>query len=329
LPASLAIHAADKILIDEGFSIVLQNGTLSLETDEGNLSIYGNIKHTDGLVRIRSGQDLKVGSGRQFSHCRIESRNGDISLYSAQDIYILASDKRSAFVSTQGAGRQLTALAERDAFLMGGKESTARAYVFSKGDLSFLTGRHLTMDSSPLTYAAIGAAQNVTVVVDNQFPTPPQVGPGALYVGPSCRLQGGTLKIFAAKQSNNTIQGALNLASFLPGAEYSSSAEEVWGTYFYSGVGGVPFTIFYKDVWMSSHVTDLFNTAITEFLDDLKFFDEFHYLRKNFWLRYDRPAYDKVRLPSTTSSPEVVPDKIYRMLQEVYKNCDGNLGKLL
>lgn len=329
LPASLTIHAIDEILIDDGFSIALQNGTLTLETDVGDILINSYVKHTDGLVHIRAGQDLKIGSGQQLTHSRIESQNGNVSLYAGRDLYLLGSEKRAALVNTHGATSQLTVLAERDALLMGGKESAAKVYVFSKGDLSFLTGRHLTMDSVGPNYAAIGAAQNVTVVVDNAFPTPPLVGPGALYMGPSSRMQGGTLKIFAAKQSNNTIQGALNLVPFLPSAEYSSSAEEVWGSYFYSGVGGVPFTIFYKDVWMSSRVTDLFDTAVTEFLDDLKYFDEFHYLRKNFWLRYDRPAYDKVRLPGTTSSPEVVPDRIYRMLQEIYKNCDGNLGKLL
>jgi hypothetical protein len=135
-------------------------------------------------------------------------------------------------------------------------------------------------------------------------------------------MQGESLRIFTVKQSLNTLEGALNLVSFSPGAEFSTSGEEMWGTYFFSSTGGVPFTIFYKDVWVSPRVADLFIIATTEFFQNLKDFDYFFYVQRRFLLGYDRKAFAKIHR-------ETPHDRSYRMLRKTYKNSCGELRELL
>lgn len=327
LPAELTIQAKTDLKVEDGFSVALQKGKLNLNTSEGDLSIIGTVKLQEaGQLQLSAAQDIKIGSGLQTAHSRVESQHGGLTISAGRDLLISASDNRVAQINAQG---DISIVAGRDSILMGGKESTARAFVFSKSNLSFVSGQHLTLDSKGSGYAGVGATNDVTVVVDNAFPVPPQVGPGALNMGPNSRMQGGSLRLFTAKQSNNVIEGVLNLVPFSPGAEYISTSAESWGAYFYSFSGGVPFTIFYKDVWISPRITDQFNAATYEFLQDLKYFDEFTYVQKKFWERYDRKAYEPLRTQDALSSPDVLPDTKYRMLQRNTKNTDSQLEELL
>ncbi|MBI2742448.1 MAG: filamentous hemagglutinin N-terminal domain-containing protein [Chlamydiales bacterium] len=326
LPATLSVKAEDDLLLNEGFSMILQRGALDLKSERGDVALHGSVKLGDGHLYIQAAQDIKIGSGTQGLHSRIDAAEGSMTLTAGRDLLLTASDTRVAQINSSG---NITLMAGRDAVFLGGKESAARAFVFSKNNLSLVSGRHLSLNSTGSGYAGIGATKDVTVVVDNDFPVPPQVGPGGVLMGPNTRMQGGTLRLFTAKQSNNIIEGVLNLVSYYPGAEYISTSEESWGTYFYSFSGGVPFTIFYKDVWVSSRVTDLFNTATYEFLQNLKYFDDFYYTKKVFWERYNKQGYEKLEPSDSLSSPEILPDKSYRMLEKRFINCNGNLGELL
>lgn len=319
----LILQGEEKIRIEDGYAVTLTGGSLSAETALGDIEIIGAIKAQDASpISIHAAKDIRIGDGSQKYHSRIENQKGPITLVADQDVYLLASGARVSQVASHG-NANITINAGRDGILYGGKENSARAYIFSKGNLSFTTGRHLTLDSLGGGYAALGAAHEVTVVIDNIFSTPPQVGPGALVMGPNTRMQGESLRLFTAKQSNNSIEGALNLKPFLPGAEYASTAEEMWGTYFYSASGGTPFTIYYKDIRVSLQVTDLFNIAATEFLQEMRDFDEFFYLQKSFCERFDKEAYAKLSPHSILPNLRSFRDRCYRMLRETNKDSGG------
>ncbi|MFI5334338.1 MAG: filamentous hemagglutinin N-terminal domain-containing protein [Chlamydiales bacterium] len=323
-PATASIRAQEEITVHDGFSLFLQEGALTMETAVGDINIHGHVKiQGSELTQMHAARDLRVGTGQQTLHSRIESK-GPINIMVDRDLYLTASDAHIAQISTQNPTANISISVGRDTSLLGGAESGGRAYIFSKNNLSLVTGRHLTLDSIGEGYAALGASEDVTVVVDNLFSTPPLVGPGRLTMGQNTRMQGKTLRLFTVSQTSNTIEGVLNLVPFAPepGAEASMSAGEVWGTYFFSSSGGVPFTIFYKDVRVSPRVTDLFIIATTEFFQDIKDFDEFFYVQRRFLLGYDTKAYEKLGLGAPNNLN-------FRMLRKTYKNSCGQIRELL
>jgi filamentous hemagglutinin family protein len=326
---SLAVRANQALFVDQGFSIHTEEGAVSFESLQGDVSLFGHIKSA-GDLSIYAGEDLKVGSGQQPHHSRLESVNGNINITAGRDISLAASDTKAAQITAQSSKASISLIAGQDITLMGGKETLARALVFSKGNLSAVAGRHLKMDSSGAGYAGLGAANELTVVVDNLFPEPPTVGTGALIMGPNTRMQGGNLRIFTAKQSLNTIEGVLNQAPFFPSPQDAGSTEEMWGTY-YSGDAlsvGSPYIIYYKDFWVNPRVTDLFIIATTEFLQDLKDFDDFFYYQRCFCLRFAKKAFEKLQTKDKLSSPEIFADRCYRFLQPTYKNSGGKIREM-
>lgn len=324
--SDISIQAVDDLSVEQGFLTFLENGELLLESERGDVSIYGQVKlQGAGHVYVHAGQDVKIGNGSQSSPSKIESLSGGATISAGRDILLTSSDTKAAQISAHG---NISLRAERDGSLTAGHETSARAFIFSKSNLSFVTGRHIKLQAPGSAYAGIGASKDVTIVVDNLYPTPPLTGPGGLFMTSNTRLQGETLRIFASKQSNNSIDGSLNLVSFFPGAEYSTSAEEVWGSYFFNTSGGVPFTIFYKDVWVSTRVTELFNTVMYEFLQNLKDFDDFYYIQRRFWKRYDRQGYERLRERDELQGHDTPSDRCYRMLRKTFKNSAGQLGEL-
>jgi hypothetical protein len=139
-------------------------------------------------------------------------------------------------------------------------------------------------------------------------------------------MQGKTLRIFTAKQSQNQIEGILNLANFFPGAEYLDSAEEAWGTYYQYASGGVPFTIFYKNIWVNPDARDLFNRATSEFLQNLKDFDDFFYVSKPFFVKYPR---EQLKLKKSRKKSSSHPKDHYYPLIKTYRHSRGEMRNLL
>jgi filamentous hemagglutinin family protein len=268
-PATASLQARKDLILEDHFLLNLQNSSLFLNSLENDISLNGTIK-VDGDLEIRAARDVHFGSGNQLHHVRVESKAGNLSLAAGRDIWMTASDKRAVQILTQGNQNSISILAGRDATLVGGKESSSRAFIFSKNNLSLVCGQHLTLDSLGQGYSGLGATKDLTVVVDNLFSAAPEIGPGSFFMGMNARMQGETIRVFSAKQSQNSVNGFINLINFTPGVEYVSTAQEKWGVYFYSQFGGNPYTLFYKDVWVSPRVTDLFNVATIEFLQQFK-----------------------------------------------------------
>jgi hypothetical protein len=120
-------------------------------------------------------------------------------------------------------------------------------------DLLMISGRNINLINAHIS--AIPAF--VTLVVDSCFPNPPLIGPGAFNMDAASSIDPVNLRIFTARQSQNSINGLLNLNgnTFIPGTLFENTDTEHWCQYFglpfpypFSSLGNSPlFTIFYKD----------------------------------------------------------------------------------
>lgn len=120
---------------------------------------------------------------------------------------------------------------------------------------------------------------DLNLVVDNLFPTPLLFGPGMFNLGSTSLLtSGGTLRIYTSLQSLNTVAGLINGQSFTPGPVFVNTALEQWETYYPFAAKGVPFTIFYKNVFVPVAFVERqipkYLSAQREYLQDMQRFDD-------------------------------------------------------
>ncbi len=122
------------------------------------------------------------------------------------------------------------------------------------GPMTILAGQDMIVNQSRIENMTTA---DLTLVVDNNFPTSPEIGDGHFEIGTGSTIQtadGGKLRIFSAAREFNTIESPLNRIPFVPGALFIDSNQEVWGLYYpQSFFGGPGFTIFYKNEEDFSH----------------------------------------------------------------------------
>lgn len=109
---------------------------------------------------------------------------------------------------------------------------------------------------------------NLFIVVDASFPSF-FLGGGGFNLGASgvINTAGGLIQIYTVSQLQNSISGFLNGVSFSRGQIFVNSPSEIWCTYFPSGPGAYPFTIFYKECLQE--LAYQANLISIESLDDL------------------------------------------------------------
>lgn len=121
------------------------------------------------------------------------------------------------------------------------------------GDINLIVNANFKIHPyTKIQNLALGKA--VTVVCDNSSPNPWEKGEYAITMhhNTSISTNSGPLRLFTVDQSLNNIfdippnYATLNGEQFVPGTEFVDTATEVWGVYYPSSIGGVPFTIFYK-----------------------------------------------------------------------------------
>lgn len=118
---------------------------------------------------------------------------------------------------------------------------TTLGSVFISANNNFTMTQNGSIDNSAGT-------EPVTIMVDNQFPFRPFIGPGRFIMDSAATIDsGGLLEIYTALQGLNSINGLLNASTFSPGALYEDTDSEMWCTYFCEPLPGNPFTIAYKD----------------------------------------------------------------------------------
>jgi filamentous hemagglutinin family protein len=226
-----------------GEKIYIQNGTTTTLGKTFNWITGENvfILGEDKSIEVRAIDTLNINVGNNFS---------------------MFSDAEECFV---GAQNNFNMYVGNDLLLVGhcaaspiNRDATLKT---AGGDLLVVAGRDLQM--GPWGKIRNDGSGLVTVIVDNNYPNPWEMGPGRLYIYNHAeigRSGGGAVRIFTVKRSANYItnftgiafvDAKINNTRFTPGPEYVNSATEIWATYYPSSLGGVPFTIFYKDFTVS------------------------------------------------------------------------------
>ncbi len=222
----------------------------------------GDTPTTGKTFNFKIGKDLFV----QAEAKGVELHAIDTANYNIGRDLQIYSDEEEVFISAQN---NLTINVKRDILLVGHCESAGtfrNATIKTEGgNLFVFTGRNLTL--GPFGRILNNGPGEVLIVVDNDYPNPWKLGPGAInfnvhsQVG---RSGGGSVRIFTASRSQNFIanyigstfvDSTLNNTRFIPGAEFVNTPIEQWATYYPSSFGGSPFTIFYKDFLIPSVVS--------------------------------------------------------------------------
>jgi hypothetical protein len=121
------------------------------------------------------------------------------------------------------------------------------------GNLLLIAGQNISIGSSAQVIANGTANSSLTLVVDNNFPTAPNIGPGQFLLEGTGTVSTGAvgttpLRIYTARPSQNTITTSINGIPFVEGPPEIDSPTEEWATYYPGGAyGGVQFTIYYKE----------------------------------------------------------------------------------
>lgn len=167
-----------------------------------------------------------------------------------------------------------------------------------------------------LAGASISAGQNIDLIVDNQAPFAPLIGPGAFSMDAfsSISSNSGYIRVYTARQALNAIDPLAAFTSgavtyfFTPGTLFVNTDQEQWCTYYPNGSLGVPFRIFYKDCLQE--VVYQATTVIDEFLVDLHPYNEFPGWVSRFYFLYD----------DSMESPFFEPYRITRRVQKFFKH---------
>lgn len=92
---------------------------------------------------------------------------------------------------------------------------------------------------------------STTIVVDNNFASVGQIGPGLFQLDAATTfIAVNEIRLFTAIRANNTIAATLNGSNFVAGPLFQNSSTEQYGIYFSSFTGdalGIPFTVYYKE----------------------------------------------------------------------------------
>jgi hypothetical protein len=186
-----------------------------------------------------------------------------------------------------------------------------------------IADRNLHLGNNSLTQSVSG---QVSLVVDNDFPSPSGIGPGQFIKDADAMITtSGPLRIFTARRTQNSIQGLINGVAFVPGPLFVNSATERWGVYFYDPFGGHPFTIFYKDEIPAYQ--NAYGIAISEALRDLTPYDELFFQRIPFCLHYDLDNYFRPRAALT--GYDFAEDEGYDILRQRYRNYNTKYSESL
>jgi len=246
--------------------------------------------------------------------------------HNGQDITMLTSDQFATlagpadFTSGTGNGQisfdnSAKALASQNQPIPGGniRIEAFRNITITGPSLTAPAGNILAIannDFGMITNANAAASGSVTLVSDNQAPTPPLIGPGGFTIDDTSQINAGTtIRIFTAVPNNPPTQNSISLLALIngqtigdlaaafgfpnfPGTPFlSDSLLEIYCTYYNlpagdifagSNLGGLPFTIFYKPC--HPQVVNEATIIVDQLLVSFHPYNEFPGWLEKFWL---------------------------------------------
>lgn len=252
---------------------------------------------SSGPLTVQTVQDIQMTGVAPAGTILMAAVNG-MDIDAGRDI-IISSQTASAAGTVGIGGAALLPMnlsgrvhAGRDIILLdsSGTIGSFSSYIASTGSgtLDVIAGRNMILSAQTLA----SAVDQLNLVVDDNFPAPPFIGPGSFQLA-----SGGTvrvtvpenLRIFTARQNQNIISGTFISnsvsASFSPGTPYANIPPELWGVYFYNPFfyTGEVFTIFYKDTLQAAAAQA--TTIVDQLLANLHPYNEFPGWMVNFFLR--------------------------------------------
>jgi len=263
----------------------------------------------DGHINVFGGS---AASGQ------IVTAAGNLYVEAGSDINIQGTATNTALVYNSGGGGG-TVLIHADHNINMGLNSFLLNS--SPGSLTAIADVDINLLQNALVLTTTG---DLTLVVDNAYPTPPGIGTGRIVkqAGATIFSLSGAVRIFTARQSLNQIVGNINGILFVPGTLFLDTNIERWLTYYPNGFGGFPFTIFYKDPdSLPGFVENIGGFPFSEFFYDLSFYDQFLFHPISECFSYDRKMYaEALQGEGSVSSHELYRDRCYVVLRKLYRN---------
>jgi filamentous hemagglutinin family protein len=206
----------------------------------GSISLIGTAHSTDPAILIVDANGVTT------------TGTGNISvttLGSTSDAQIGSGDTANspATVRTTGTGI-ITFDIARDLILdaIGGQSASISMSAMTTGDMLLKAGRDIvfTTTGGGAIVENLGTG-NITLVVDNNFPSPFGIGPGAFTYGTGGQINAANMaaevRIYTARAIQNSINASINGEVFTPGTSEEDKTYFPGGTYL-----GPNFTIYYK-----------------------------------------------------------------------------------
>lgn len=300
--------------------------------DTNNSALIGQILIEAGFdLTLNAGNNGGTNAGAAIIGTDVVSGAAQSSInISCRDLFLngpSASNDGLARITNQIIGTSApfdVQINSRNAFIGNGNGVGGSTEIFSSRNLTMISNSNTILTPSALVHNVNG---NLTIVVDNDFPNPPNFGTGQfVYQEGAVISSNGPVRIFTATRAQNSIQGLLNGAAFVPGPLFIDSATEEWAAYFSEIFSGVPFTIYYKDELPA--YTQRYGVAISEFFQDIKTYDDWVFAKKFFCEGYDEHLYECQEYPaSALTSEEIICDEKRVMIQRKYRTYQTKFVK--
>jgi filamentous hemagglutinin family protein len=239
----------DSIVAGAFTAIESSGGNLNLTTNFGGVELIGGRKATSyaaleaaGVMNlyVQGTLDMQATQDGE-SYIAANSFSG---FFVNRTISMLGSDNNAYIIGSSGA---LNVTAGENIYLNG----NARVEN-STGPLSLIAGNNMYIRN--LSIIRNIGDEDVTLVVDNDYPVSPERGHGHFIFDGNSIIEDGKVRIFTVERDFDTISGTINGVLYVPGPEFEDSNQERWGVYYPdSFFGGPGFTIFYKNHGDSHH----------------------------------------------------------------------------
>ncbi len=246
LTAGAVVNAAAQIATGQGNIVVSTSDNITMTGGSANGAAALIRSTTQGALTLNA-NNLIVQGGSATAQAGVVTQSGDINVTCVQDCQYSAP-LATAPALMQTFGSDLTVIAGGSINLTGFTTISTPA---PTGNLLLIAGQNISIGSTSQVIASGTVNSSLRLVVDNQFPTAPGIGPGQFILAAGGVVSAGAgtpVRIYTARRTQNGISSPINGAFFSPGPFAVDSSTEQWTTYFPGGTyGGAFFKIYYKE----------------------------------------------------------------------------------
>ena len=227
---NVTLSANDAPIIVRGYNASIYGNNITVTTNNSsNVDVYAQIRSTTNNLNISARRDLSLVGGPTLGSNSLLRSFQNSSITAANNIYIDKSASINAI----------------------------------RGNISLIAGQDIYLRNFSNTYPYIPSIAtdfpfggNVTIVVDNSYPSSPEWGTGSVQTDPRTSISSniGKVAIYTSLRSLNSLNG--DVEGYPPASPssdppeshlYDNSMYEQWGTYYPDGEISSYYRIFYKD----------------------------------------------------------------------------------